>query len=285
MASRCIEQPVVYRSNAERGRVKYPPVQFFHCAKSTITHENVPFPCNDGAMEAPAQVQGMFARIAGRYDLANALLSGGMDWFWRRRAAADRARVASGQAARPGHGQRRAGGDAGASVPGDDGSSARIFVCRCSNGRRRAGGCERLVAADAMRLPFADGAFDAVTVAFGLRNMASYAGALREMRRVLRAGRTPADSGFFRAARLVARSLPLLSAPLPAAGGGRGVGRARGLRVPGGIHRTVPARRRRCCAAGGCGFDEACAEELTGGIVSLYTASGSGHSIQLRILY
>jgi demethylmenaquinone methyltransferase/2-methoxy-6-polyprenyl-1,4-benzoquinol methylase len=40
--------------------------------------------------------------------------------------------------------------------------------------------------ADAMQLPFADATADAVTVAFGLRNMASWAGALREMARVLR---------------------------------------------------------------------------------------------------
>lgn len=42
-----------------------------------------------------------------------------------------------------------------------------------------------LVQADGMRLPFRDGSMDAVTVAFGLRNMASWGEALREMRRVL----------------------------------------------------------------------------------------------------
>jgi demethylmenaquinone methyltransferase/2-methoxy-6-polyprenyl-1,4-benzoquinol methylase len=39
-----------------------------------------------------------------------------------------------------------------------------------------------------MRLPFADGVFDAVTIGFGLRNMASWPGAAREMARVLRPG-------------------------------------------------------------------------------------------------
>jgi demethylmenaquinone methyltransferase/2-methoxy-6-polyprenyl-1,4-benzoquinol methylase len=47
-------------------------------------------------------------------------------------------------------------------------------------------GLRPLVVADGTRLPFADGAFDAVTVAFGLRNMESWPGALREMSRVLR---------------------------------------------------------------------------------------------------
>jgi demethylmenaquinone methyltransferase/2-methoxy-6-polyprenyl-1,4-benzoquinol methylase len=45
-----------------------------------------------------------------------------------------------------------------------------------------------LVQADGLRLPFRDGMFDALTVAFGLRNMASWEGALREMARVLRPG-------------------------------------------------------------------------------------------------
>lgn len=45
-----------------------------------------------------------------------------------------------------------------------------------------------LVQADGLKLPFRDGSFDALTVAFGLRNMASWEAALGEMRRVLRPG-------------------------------------------------------------------------------------------------
>ena len=45
-----------------------------------------------------------------------------------------------------------------------------------------------VVAGDGLALPFADGSFDAVTVAFGLRNMASWPDALREMARVLKPG-------------------------------------------------------------------------------------------------
>lgn len=51
----------------------------------------------------------------------------------------------------------------------------------------KAKGVERLVVADGMQLPFADGSFDAITIAFGLRNMESWPGALREMSRVLNA--------------------------------------------------------------------------------------------------
>jgi demethylmenaquinone methyltransferase / 2-methoxy-6-polyprenyl-1,4-benzoquinol methylase len=46
------------------------------------------------------------------------------------------------------------------------------------------------VAADALRLPYADGCFDAVTISFGLRNVEDPLAALREMRRVTRGGGT-----------------------------------------------------------------------------------------------
>jgi len=49
-------------------------------------------------------------------------------------------------------------------------------------------GFDTVVAADGMNLPFASGSFDVLTIAFGLRNMASYPDALREMHRVLRTG-------------------------------------------------------------------------------------------------
>ena len=54
--------------------------------------------------------------------------------------------------------------------------------------RAKAKGVANLVVADAMQLPFATGTFDALTVAFGLRNMESWPGALREMGRVLKPG-------------------------------------------------------------------------------------------------
>jgi demethylmenaquinone methyltransferase/2-methoxy-6-polyprenyl-1,4-benzoquinol methylase len=49
-------------------------------------------------------------------------------------------------------------------------------------------GLEHTVVADALALPFPDSEFDVVTVAFGLRNMADYPAALREMHRVLKPG-------------------------------------------------------------------------------------------------
>jgi len=49
-------------------------------------------------------------------------------------------------------------------------------------------GVNKTIVADAMNMPFDDGSFDVLTVAFGLRNMASWPDALEEMRRVIRPG-------------------------------------------------------------------------------------------------
>jgi demethylmenaquinone methyltransferase / 2-methoxy-6-polyprenyl-1,4-benzoquinol methylase len=131
-------------------------------------------------------IQRMFARIAQRYDLANTLLSAGMDHFWRqyvaRQVAGWRPRrvldVASGSGALASAIQR--------AVPGAEVVGADFCAPLLLRSRRRR--LSRLVVADALALPFADGVFDVVTVAFGLRNMASYDRALSEMRRVLAPG-------------------------------------------------------------------------------------------------
>lgn len=137
-------------------------------------------------MQDAGYVRNAFAGIARRYVLANHVLSLGIDVLWRRRTAG---RVAATEPARildlaTGSGdlavelQRRC---PQALVLGADFS---LPMMREAQARR----FEQLVAADGTNLPFQDGAFDVVTVAFGLRNMASWPGALQEMRRVLRPG-------------------------------------------------------------------------------------------------
>ena len=125
----------------------------------------------------------MFDGIASRYDLANHLLSGGIDYWWRHRAATI---VEKWQPVRildlaTGSGdlalaiKRRL---PQAHVTGVDFSPEML-----ANARRK--GLEDTIVADALQLPFADGSFDCVTVAFGLRNMADWGAAVREMARVL----------------------------------------------------------------------------------------------------
>ena len=137
------------------------------------------------------------------------------------------------------------------------------------------GRLERLVAADGMRLPFADAGFDALTVAFGLRNMADYAGALREMRRVLRPGGKLLVLDF---------SVPggwwqgvyrfYLHRCLPTVAGVVSGERAAYEYLAESIER-FPRGATMLALMGECGFAGGVAEELTGGIVTLYTATAA----------
>lgn len=126
----------------------------------------------------------MFGRIARRYDLANHVLSGGADFLWRRRAAKlveawkpERVLdLATGSGDLSLAIQRRL---PEATIVAADFSPEMLEVARRK-------GVRETVLADALRLPFETESFDCVTVAFGLRNMADWDGALREMSRVLR---------------------------------------------------------------------------------------------------
>jgi len=137
-------------------------------------------------MQDPAKVHGIFSAIAGRYDLANHVLSGGIDFLWRARAV----RMVKAWQPRTILDLATGSGDLAlamqrampqARVVGADFCLPMLQVAARK-------GLHPLVVADGTKLPFADGSFDAVTVAFGLRNMESWPAALREMSRVLRAG-------------------------------------------------------------------------------------------------
>lgn len=145
-------------------------------------------------MPDPVAVNSMFGRIARRYDLANFVLCGGIDTWWRSRLVSTVRR----------HGAREVldlatgSGDlafalgrglpAGARVIGAD--FCQPMLDEAENKKRAAGGSRyanvSFQPADALALPFADERFDAVTISFGLRNLADRARGLREMRRVLR---------------------------------------------------------------------------------------------------
>ncbi len=135
----------------------------------------------------------MFDRIAGRYDLLNSLMTAGLHHGWRRRAA-DRAELGPGAAALDvccGTGDlalELAGRVLpGGRVIGCDFSEAMLDLAR-EKAARRGAESVRFEWADALRLPYDDGRFDAVSVGFGLRNLSDLDAGLREMRRVLRPG-------------------------------------------------------------------------------------------------
>lgn len=147
-------------------------------------------------MPDPTAVNSMFARIASRYDLANRLLSGGSDVWWRHRLVAAVARnrpkdildLATGS------------GDVAFALSRKVLSSNNIIgmdFCQpmLDEAERKKGAAGpsryaniRFQAGDGLNLPLADASFDAVTISFGLRNMADRHRSLTEMRRVLRAG-------------------------------------------------------------------------------------------------
>jgi demethylmenaquinone methyltransferase/2-methoxy-6-polyprenyl-1,4-benzoquinol methylase len=167
----------------------------------------------------PGDVAAMFDAIAGRYDLLNDILSVGQVRLWRRAVA----RITS---ARPGERVLDLAAGTGTSSLTFTATGADCVACDFSLGMLQAGrarlrrggqplprgargvrrgaeppreqggsGGDRsprgntvFVAGDALRLPFRDGAFDAVTISFGLRNVADPGAALAEMARVTRPG-------------------------------------------------------------------------------------------------
>lgn len=127
----------------------------------------------------------MFDQVAGRYDLTNDVLALGQTRLWRRAVM---------HALAPAPGERildLAAGTGTSSSPLAR-RGAQVVPCDFSLGMLRVGARRDpnldFVAGDALRLPFADGVFDGVTISFGLRNTVDPTAALAEMRRVTRPG-------------------------------------------------------------------------------------------------
>jgi demethylmenaquinone methyltransferase / 2-methoxy-6-polyprenyl-1,4-benzoquinol methylase len=142
----------------------------------------------------PADVAAMFDAIAGRYDLLNDILSAGQVRLWRRAVA----RITG---ATLGERVLDLAAGTGTSSLTFTATGADAVACDFSLGMLQAGRARLLrggalddtsrigfVGGDALRLPFRDEAFDAVTISFGLRNVASPGAALAEMYRVTRPG-------------------------------------------------------------------------------------------------
>lgn len=147
-----------------------------------------------GAGRGP-RVHELFSRIAGRYDLINDLQSFGLHRYWKHRllGLAKAQRGTSALDLCCGTGDLAFGlAHRGARVVGVDFTEGMLEIAQR---RVRAAATKssnrvvpEFVRADALRLPFAEGEFDIVTIAYGLRNLADLAGGLREIRRVLKPG-------------------------------------------------------------------------------------------------
>lgn len=221
--------------------------------------------------EAALWVRGMFGRIAGRYDLANHLLSGNLDRLWRRHTVRSVRDVLVRPGARVldiccGTGDltmalRR---DSGGLVIGSDFCHPMLVAARRKTPAP-------LFEADALRLPVRDGSLDLITVAFGFRNLVDYDAGLREMRRVLRPGGAAAILEFSQPRNTLFAALYNFYSRriLPVVGGL--------LTGAGDAYRYLPASIEKFPSAAelaegmrAAGFERVTYEYLTGGTVALH---------------
>lgn len=220
--------------------------------------------------KAPAEVAGMFDAVAENYDVTNDVLSMGMDRLWRRATV------------------RAVGGHPGQvvlDIAAGTGTSAEPFadagVCVVpadfSLGMLRVGQRRRpdlaFTAADATRLPFAGGSFDAVTMSFGLRNVVDMDAALREFLRVTRVGGRLVLCEFsrpvnpaFRAVYLnyLMRTLPLVARYTSS--------NPESYRYLAESIRAWPDQRELAGRVAGAGWTDVEWRNLTGGVVALHRA-------------
>ena len=225
----------------------------------------------DAATRDPATVRAMFQRVARRYDLANHLLSAGLDFSWRARAAGmvrewNPRRVLD---------LATGSGDLALTIaqklPQAEVTGADF--CPEMLERAKAKGLARTIVADALHLPFPDASFDAVTVAFGLRNMADWDAALAEIARVLAPGGHLLVLDFslprgrlrpiYRA--YLHHVLPLVAGLL--------TGEKQPYDYLGASIEKFPSGSAMCTLIEGSGFIGATARPLSGGIVAIYSAT------------
>ena len=144
-----------------------------------------------------SEVRDMFSAIARRYDFLNHLLSFNIDTLWRQRAAA---KLGSVLLKSDGLCLDLCCGTGDLALTISQRGVAQIVACDFSHpmlqlghhkiSKRNQSGRIRLIEADGLRLPFRSLVFDAVAIAFGLRNLDNVTSGLSEMARVLKPGGT-----------------------------------------------------------------------------------------------
>ena len=219
-----------------------------------------------------AYVREMFGSIATRYDLANHLLSCGIDYYWRARAAqivdawhphtiADLA-TGTGDLALAMQNKMPY-----AEVTGVDFLPEMLELAQHK-------GVRRVTLADAMKLPFDDVSFDCVTIGFGLRNLENCSAALAEMWRVLK------TKGHLLVLEFSLPTLPVLRAAyrfylhrcLPLLGSFL-TKKKSAYDYLGDSIEEFPSGNAMCDLMRMAGYISASFETVTGGIVTIYTAA------------
>ncbi len=215
----------------------------------------------------------MFARIAKRYDLLNHLLSGNVDKRWRRIVAQrvrEKLSSSSSQildvACGTGDLSLTLFENTGARVVGTDFCRPMLKIAAGKTSDRIP-----LIEGDALDLPFRDSAFEVVTIAFGLRNLASVEGGLAELRRVLKPGGWVAVLEFSRPANAMIRPLFGLyfTRVLPLMGGLVSGSRMAYSYLPASVQK-FPDQEQLSLLMQRAGFEQVQFENLTGGIAALH---------------
>ncbi|MBK1832036.1 ubiquinone/menaquinone biosynthesis methyltransferase [Verrucomicrobiaceae bacterium R5-34] len=222
-------------------------------------------------MQDPTYVKKAFSRIADRYVVTNHVLSLGTDILWRKKVGGMVADwkpsrildVATGTGDLALELQRRC---PDAQVTGSD-------FCPEMLAHAAEDGVRETIVADAMNMPFEEDSYDVLTVAFGLRNMASWPDALTEMRRVLKPGGHLLVLDF---------SLPTgvmrgpyrfyLNKVLPKIAGLM-TGEGDAYEYLAGTIEQFPSGKDMCELIESTGFTDAQADPLTFGVASIYTAT------------
>jgi demethylmenaquinone methyltransferase/2-methoxy-6-polyprenyl-1,4-benzoquinol methylase len=231
---------------------------------------------DDAGREHAERVRSMFARISSRYDLLNHLLSGNTDKRWRalvvRRVRAELQAGARALDVACGTGDLSLalsiGGEA--HVTGLDFCRPMLDLAA----HKSVGRAIRYVEGDALALPFADHTFDLVTIAFGLRNLASVEGGLRELLRVTKPGGRAFVLEFSQPVVPGLRALYRLyfKVVLPRIGGLLSGSRFAYEYLPRSVAR-FPDQRRLAEMMREVGFERVEFENLTGGIAALHSGT------------
>ena len=225
------------------------------------------------AREHAGRVREMFGTIAGRYDLLNHLLSGNTDKRWRRivaervrdKLSSNDARVLD-VACGTGDLSLTLFESTGARVIGTDFCRPMLEIAATKIPREMP-----LIEGDALNLPFRDASFEAVTIAFGLRNLASVEGGLAELRRVLKPGGWVAVLEFSRPANAMLRPVFGLyfTKVLPLMGGLISGSHKAYSYLPASVQK-FPDQRQLSLLMQRAGFEQVQFENLTGGIAALH---------------
>jgi demethylmenaquinone methyltransferase/2-methoxy-6-polyprenyl-1,4-benzoquinol methylase len=168
---------------------------------ANYSHDRI-VPFKDSELGKKQQIAEMFDKIAFRYDFLNRFLSGGIDVYWRKRAIRELRGLAADSAVRGAANTAvldvaTGTGDMAiliarcvpqARITGVDISAGMLEIGRLKVARLKLGDRIILQAGDSEALPFASDSFDAITVAFGIRNFENLEKGLREMQRVLKPG-------------------------------------------------------------------------------------------------